>query len=101
TVLVRLSGTGTIIHDSSTNGIVPTVCGIHCVYEGARPRPARSPGSRRRRSVCPRRSEAVRLVRRRWSRADRATFDRFGFRPGKLNAIGAGLGEAGGGALLA
>jgi putative oxidoreductase len=30
-----------------------------------------------------------------------ATFDRLGFRPGKLNAIAAGLGEAGGGALLA
>jgi putative oxidoreductase len=30
-----------------------------------------------------------------------ATFERFGFRPGKLNAIAAGLGEAGGGALLA
>src|SRR5256885_16531770 len=30
-----------------------------------------------------------------------ATFDRFGFRPGKLNAIAAGLGEAGGGAPLA
>jgi putative oxidoreductase len=30
-----------------------------------------------------------------------ATFDRLGFRPGKLNAVAAGLGEAGGGALLA
>src|ERR1700716_2226792 len=30
-----------------------------------------------------------------------ATFARLGFRPGKLNAIAAGLGEAGGGALLA
>jgi putative oxidoreductase len=30
-----------------------------------------------------------------------ATFERLGFRPGKLNAIAAGLGEAGGGALLA
>jgi putative oxidoreductase len=30
-----------------------------------------------------------------------ATFERFGFRPGKLNAIAASLGEAGGGALLA
>lgn len=30
-----------------------------------------------------------------------ATFQRLGFRPGKLNAIAAGLGEAGGGALLA
>jgi putative oxidoreductase len=30
-----------------------------------------------------------------------ATFERFGFRPGRLNAIAAGLGEAGGGALLA
>src|SRR5258708_28043737 len=29
-----------------------------------------------------------------------ATFERFGFRPGKLNAIAASLGEAGGGALL-
>jgi putative oxidoreductase len=30
-----------------------------------------------------------------------ATFERLGFRPGKLNAIAGGLGEAGGGALLA
>jgi putative oxidoreductase len=30
-----------------------------------------------------------------------AMFDQIGFRPGKLNAIAAGLGEAGGGALLA
>jgi putative oxidoreductase len=30
-----------------------------------------------------------------------ATFEQIGFRPGKLNAIAAGLGEAGGGALLA
>jgi putative oxidoreductase len=30
-----------------------------------------------------------------------ATFHQFGFRPGKLNAMAAGLGEAGGGALLA
>jgi putative oxidoreductase len=30
-----------------------------------------------------------------------AGFDRIGFRPGKVNAIAAGLGEAGGGALLA
>jgi putative oxidoreductase len=30
-----------------------------------------------------------------------ATFERLGFRPGKLNALAAGLGEAGGGALLA
>ena len=30
-----------------------------------------------------------------------ATFAKLGFRPGKLNAIAAGLGEAGGGALLA
>ena len=30
-----------------------------------------------------------------------ATFERLGFRPGNLNAIAAGLGEAGGGALLA
>jgi putative oxidoreductase len=30
-----------------------------------------------------------------------ATFERIGFRPGKLNAVAAGLGEAGGGALLA
>ena len=30
-----------------------------------------------------------------------ATFEHIGFRPGKLNAIAAGLGEAGGGALLA
>jgi putative oxidoreductase len=30
-----------------------------------------------------------------------ATFDKLGFRPGTLNAIAAGLGEAGGGALLA
>jgi putative oxidoreductase len=30
-----------------------------------------------------------------------ATFERLGFHPGKLNAIAAGLGEAGGGALLA
>jgi putative oxidoreductase len=30
-----------------------------------------------------------------------ATFERLGFRPGKLNAMAAGLGEAGGGALLA
>ena len=30
-----------------------------------------------------------------------ATFERLGFRPGKLNAIAAGLGEAGGSALLA
>jgi putative oxidoreductase len=28
-------------------------------------------------------------------------FDQIGFRPGKVNAIAAGLGEAGGGALLA
>jgi putative oxidoreductase len=30
-----------------------------------------------------------------------ATFERLGFRPGNVNAIAAGLGEAGGGALLA
>jgi len=30
-----------------------------------------------------------------------ATFDQIGFTPGKANAIAAGLGEAGGGALLA
>jgi putative oxidoreductase len=30
-----------------------------------------------------------------------ATFDKLGFRPGTLNAIAAGVGEAGGGALLA
>jgi putative oxidoreductase len=30
-----------------------------------------------------------------------ATFDGIGFRPGKVNAVAAGLGEAGGGALLA
>jgi putative oxidoreductase len=30
-----------------------------------------------------------------------ATFERLGFRPGSVNAIAAGLGEAGGGALLA
>jgi uncharacterized membrane protein YphA (DoxX/SURF4 family) len=30
-----------------------------------------------------------------------AGFDHIGFRPGKVNAIAAGLGEAGGGALLA
>ncbi len=30
-----------------------------------------------------------------------ATFDKMGFRPGSVNAIAAGLGEAGGGALLA
>jgi putative oxidoreductase len=30
-----------------------------------------------------------------------ATFDRLGFRPGNVNAIAAGLGEAGGGGLLA
>ncbi len=29
------------------------------------------------------------------------TFDHIGFRPGKINAVAAGLGEAGGGALLA
>jgi putative oxidoreductase len=29
-----------------------------------------------------------------------ATFEQLGFRPGKLNAVAAGLGEAGGGALL-
>jgi putative oxidoreductase len=30
-----------------------------------------------------------------------ATFERLGFRPGRMNALAAGLGEAGGGALLA
>src|ERR671912_2518382 len=49
----------------------------------------------------PRGSETVRVAR--WTRAHGhgAAFEQMGFRPGKQSALAAGLGEAGGGVLIA
>src|SRR5437660_4673671 len=82
------------------NGIVPTVCGIHCVVK------ARDLGLLALRAAVGGALFAHGTQKLfGWfggAGLERtgATFDRFGFRPGKLNAIAAGLGEAGGGALL-
>src|SRR5437868_5263567 len=83
------------------NGIVPTVCGIHCVVKA---RDLGLLGLRAAVGGALFAHGAQKLFG--WfggAGLERtgATFDRFGFRPGKLNAIAAGLGEAGGGALLA